>query len=197
MKIKYYGNSCFYFKSKGAKLITNPFDKHVKVKLSSLEPDVVVLSHDADCKGDGYYIVSSAGEYEVKDLFVYGYVSDLSSDKKYNCDVYMFDIEGVHLGMIDKSVTKLRSWVINQMGIVNVLFVPLAEESGMKISNLSELVSKIEPEILVPMDYNEDKLREFAKVLGVKAWDKEKDLEVKSSDFTDEEASMKVIVLEN
>ena len=75
MKIKYYGNSCFLYKSKKSKLITNPKDEGVKINLKTINPDVVVSTHPSEVPDNGYYIIKSAGEYEVKDLFVYGFKS--------------------------------------------------------------------------------------------------------------------------
>lgn len=196
MKIRYYGESCFYIKSGGSKLVTNPFDRNTSIRLNQLEPDVVVLSHDAKVKKNDFYLINCAGEFEVKDLFVYGYVSNASDVDTKGADVYMFDIKGVNIGMIDKSARKVRSWVINQMGIVNVLLVSLSDESNMKLSKLSDLVNKIEPEVVIPMDFTKKKLDEFKKVLGVKDVEEDKSFKAKASSFSEEEVSTRIVVLE-
>ena len=75
MRIKYYGNSCFLFKAKDSKLITNPEDEGVKVNLKKVLPDIVVLMHMGEVPKNNYYLINTPGEYEVKDAFVYGYAS--------------------------------------------------------------------------------------------------------------------------
>lgn len=200
MKIKYCGNSCFLFKAKKTKLITNPSDKGVKVNLKSIAPDIIVLSHPTKISSDSYYLISSPGEYEVKDIFVYGYLSDLKKqeDKKEDCsaDIYMFDIENVHMSIIDKSVTRVRGSVLDEMGIVNVLFVSLASDSSMKLSKVVDLVNEIEPQIVVPMDYNKELLDKFSNAMGVKELEEVPELDVKRGDFSDEELPMRFVVIE-
>src|SRR4030042_2925793 len=102
MKIKYYGGSCFLFKSKKIKVLTNPKDEESKVKVSTLKPDIVVLTHEDNIQENSYYLIKTPGEFEVRDVFVYGYTSDVKTSNFEQADVYMFDIENIHLGIIDR-----------------------------------------------------------------------------------------------
>jgi L-ascorbate metabolism protein UlaG (beta-lactamase superfamily) len=194
MKIKYYGNSCFLLKSKKMKVVTNPESSGVKVNLKKLEPDIVVLSHKADVKEDSFYLVSSCGEFEVKDIFVYGYKSEIDKECE-TADVYMLDLEGVHLGIIDSSVKRVRERILNEMGIVNILFVSLADQAEMKLTKLTDLVGRIEPQIVIPMDYTKENLEKFTKVLGVKEPETLDSLGAKRSDFLEEDMPIRVVVL--
>ncbi|MBN2015707.1 MBL fold metallo-hydrolase [Candidatus Dojkabacteria bacterium] len=195
MKIKYYGNSSFLCKTKQAKLITNPKSEGVKVNLKKLAPDIIVLSHKEDIETNDYYLVSSCGEYEIKEVFVYGFSSDISEEEEI-ADIYMFDIEGVQLGMVDKSVRSIKESILDEMGVVNVLFVSLSNDAAMKMSKMTDLVNKIEPQIVIPMDITKEKLEEFTKALGVKEVEKMGDVDVKQSDFFEEDMPMRVVVLE-
>jgi len=196
MKVKNHGNSCFEFRSKNTKLITNPKGEGVKVNLKRFSPDIVVLSRAEKTNEDDYYLITSPGEYEVKDIFVYGYLSSLEKGEIEQADTYLFDIEDVHLCMIDKSVKSLRASVLDELGIVDVLFVSLAEDSRMKLTKITDLVNKIEPYIVVPMDYTKKTLDDLIKVMGVKEMENEKVLDIKKGDFGDEEAPMRFVVLE-
>lgn len=196
MKIKYYGNSCFLFKSKDSKLITNPKDEGAKINLKRCLPDIIVLTNKGKVAQNKHYVISTPGEYEVKDIFIYGYMSDLNR-KNSIADIYMIDVEGVHLGLIDRGVKVVKGRILNEMGIVNVLFVSLAKDAGMSLSKLTDLVNKIEPQIVIPMDYTDENLSNFMKVLGVKELEKESTLYVRNSDFAAEEIPMRVVVLEN
>jgi len=206
MKIKYYGNSCFLFKAKGTKLITNPKDSSVKVNLKRIGPDIVAITHKMNIDENKYYLISSPGEYEVKDVFVYGYLSDLNGGKGTKevglksttllADIYMFDVEDIHLSIIDKGVKKVRKAVLDEMGIVNVLFVSLDQKDGMKLKKIVDLVNEIEPQIVVPMDYTKELLDNFVKVMGVKEVEKLKVLDIKSNDFSDEELPMRIVFIE-
>lgn len=196
MKIKYYGNSSFLFKSKKKKLITNPSDKSVKINLKKIAPDIVVQSHFSDTQENDFYLIKAPGEYEAHDFFVYGYKSDVDDENVDQADIYLFDLEGVHLGLIDKTVKKVRGRILDEMGIVDVLCISLAEESGMKLTKITDLVNKIEPYIVLPMDYNEKLLEDFAKVVGVEELEEIKDLDVIKTDFDGEDMSMRIVVLQ-
>ncbi len=195
MKIKYFGNSCFLFATKDAKLVTNPKDDGSKLKLRKVKPDIIVKSHTGDPKEkNNYYIIENPGEYEIKELFVYGFISSISS-KGDIADIYMFDVDSVHIGYIDRKVAAIKQSIIKEMGIVNILFVSLAEDAGMKMTKLSDLVNKIEPQIVIPMDYTDKNLEKFAKIQGVKGLEEETTLNIKRTDFSEEDMPLRVVVL--
>jgi len=196
MKVKSYGNSSVLFKSSKAKLITNPKSAGAKVNLKAVMPDVILLTEQNEIPDSGSYVISSPGEYEVKDIFVYGYKSDLAANNDHQADVYMVDIAKVHLGIIDKSVDKIRDWVVNEMNIANVLFVPLTEGVGMKLANVADFVNKIDPWIVVPMDYSKDSFDEFIRITGVKNVEKVDSLELKHTDFAEEDMPMRCVIFE-
>ncbi|MBU0975618.1 MAG: MBL fold metallo-hydrolase [Patescibacteria group bacterium] len=196
MKVKYYGNSSFLFKGKKTKLITNPLDNEVKVNLKKVLPDIIVQSHEAKIPTGEYYMIKAPGEYEVHDFFIYGYKSDTNAQNSDQAEIYLIDVEGVHVGLIDKSVENVRGRILDEMGIVDVLCISLAEQSGMKLTKITDLVNKIEPYIVIPMDYNKKLLEDFAKVVGVQELEEVKDFEVTKADFDSEEMSMRIVVLQ-
>jgi hypothetical protein len=63
------------------------------------------------------------------------------------------------------------------------------------LQKLVDIVDSIEPQIVIPMDYNKENLEHFSKILGVKSLEEESRLKVKRSDFTDEEMPIRVVVL--
>jgi len=176
--------------------MTNPLDDGVTTKLKKVDPNIVVLSHKSKLKENGYYLIKSPGEYEVKDVFVYGYQSASGESSDHQSDVYMFDVENIHLGFIDTNVKKMKSGVLDEMGIVNVLFVSISDKSEMKVKDLVELVNKIEPQIVIPMDFTNETLNEFSKIMGVPEKEKMPNITIKKADFTDEEAPLRIVVLE-
>jgi hypothetical protein len=108
----------------------------------------------------------------------------------------MFNLEGIHLGMIDRSVKSISGEILDEMGIVNVLFISLASDSEMKLTKLTDLVNKIEPQIVIPMDYEKENLANFTKALGVKEPEKVPNLDVKRTDFIEDDMPLRVVVLE-
>ncbi len=195
MKIKYYGNSCFLLKTKKAKLVTNPKNAGAKINLKRVKPDIVLLTHGNKVSENNHYIINTPGEYEVKEILVYGYVSN-NKGSQINADIYMIDVEGITLGFIDGEVASVKGNILDEMGIVNILFVSLADNLKMKLSKLTDLVNKIDPQIVIPMDYSKEVLTKFTNSLGVKGFDKESSLIVKSSDFEGEDIPINIVVIE-
>jgi len=195
MKVKYFGNSCFLFSTKDTKLATNPKDKGARFNLEKINPDIIVKSHKEDLKdAKAYYVIESPGEYEIKDIFVYGFLSS-ERTKENTADIYMFDINSMHIGYIDRKVESIKQSIIKEMGIVNILFISLADDAGMKMTKLSDLVNKIEPQIVIPMDYTKENLEKFAKIQGVKGLEEESSLNIKRTDFSEEDMPLRIIVL--
>jgi len=194
MNVKYFGNSCFLISSGKAKLVTNPYDEDVKINLKETNPDIVVASHLNKSINNSYYLVSDPGEYEIKDIFIYGYMSDAEREDNFS-NIYLFDVEGVYLCYIDKNVGNVKQSILNEIGMINILFVSLSNESRIKLQKLVDIVDSIEPQIVIPMDYNKENLEHFSKILGVKSLEEESRLKVKRSDFTDEEMPIRVVVL--
>lgn len=196
MNVKSYGNSAFVFKSKKTKLLTNPDSQQKKVNIKNIEPDILLLSHSFEMPEGDFYTIASPGEYEVQDIFVYGYAAELKDQDSTQADIYMIDIEGVHIGFIDREVESIREWVLKEMGIVNVLFVPISPDEGMKLSKIKDLVNKIEPQIVVPMNYTKESLEEFIASIGVKSVERVDNLSVNKSEFSEDDMPMRCVVLE-
>jgi len=196
MKISYFGNSSFLFKTKDTKLVTNPLDASAKVNLKQVAPDIIVTTHKSEIDPNEYYIISSPGEYEVNDIFVYGHVSDTEVNDHEQADLYVLDIENVHLSILDRSVKRLRGSILDEMGIVDVLFVSLSPDSAMRTSTVIDVVNKIEPYIVIPTDYTKETLESFTKAMGIQNMEKVSKLDVSKSDFADEDIPVRFVLIE-
>lgn len=197
MKIKYYGGSSFELSTKEAKLLTNPFGKKSKAKLNKIKPDIVVVSHKMEVEEDGFFLITTAGEYEVSDVFVYGYSSKTGGEKDEGiANIYVFDLEGIHFGFIDKEVKKVKRSHLNDIGLVNVLFMSLASDVEMTMSKKLKLIRKVEPQMVIVMDYDKENLAEFTKSLGIKAVDKEKTLKLSKNEFKDDDMPLRCVILD-
>lgn len=195
MEIKYYGNSCFLFKNKkGVKLLTNPFDKEAKVNLKNINPDIVITSGDTESGGkDSYYLINTPGEYEIKDMFIYGYSSLANKAKS---DLFIISSDSINVAFIDKSVSTLSDYITDEMGVVNVLFVSLDENVGMKINKIVDIASEIDPQILVPMDYDQESLDSLKKSIGIQQIENDTTLKINAEDFLGEDLPMRLFLLE-
>lgn len=164
MELTWYGLSCFRLAERGfAQVITDPFDEKVGLKAPNLKADIVTVSHDA--RGHNYiagvsgysHALTGPGEYEIGGVFITGIATAQQSEQQRNV-LFMFDYEGLtvaHLGDMSQVPTQTQIEALEQ---VNVLLVPVGGGGSLNASQAAELVSMLEPNVVVPMHYAMPKL---------------------------------------
>ncbi|NJL93097.1 MAG: MBL fold metallo-hydrolase [Anaerolineae bacterium] len=161
MDITWYGHSCFRLTERGStSIVTDPFDPGVGYGALNLKAQVVTISHEAaghahvDAVRDWEYVINRPGEYEIGGVFIIGtpMFNKKADDPKPNI-VYSFDYSGVivvHLGDLDHVPSQSA---LESLGEVAVLLVPVGGGGALNASQAAEVVSLIEPAIVVPMHY--------------------------------------------
>lgn len=146
-------------------LVTNPFFAEGSLKFpKQIESSIIVQSHHDDSTGntdaivaehDGGrapFVVDHPGEYEVRGMFVTG----ISAPKKDGTahTIFRFDVEGMHvgyLGAIDRALTAKEQELL---GAVDILLVPAGGNDVLAAAAAAELVTQIEPRVVVPIYVN-------------------------------------------
>ena len=164
MEISWYGLSCFRLTERGmATVVTDPYD-HTAVgyKPLKLRGEIVSVSHDAP--GHNFLtavkgrerVITSPGEYEIGGVFITGVQTnkkDKSSTKELRNTLYVFDYNGVtvaHLGDLKRVPSQTE---IENLGEVKVALVPVGGGGGLNAARAAEIVSLLEPGIVIPMHY--------------------------------------------
>lgn len=181
MDITWYGHSCFRLVERGkASVVTDPYNGDIGYKLPrKLRADIVTISHEAPGHANrdwprSTYVISGPGEYEIGGVFVIAVAMHHPDDPKRQNIVYLMDFDGlnvIHLG--DLSYVPTQSQV-ETLGAVNVALVPVGGGNGLNAGQAAEVISLIEPDIVIPMHYktpytslNLDSLDKFLKVMGL------------------------------
>ena len=172
MELTWYGLGCFRIVERGyPAIVTDPFDEEESgLTLPRARAEIVTSSKFVDepekARWKGLRGVSRTlagpGEYEVGGVFVTGIAT--YRDRKQGAElgqnvVYSINVNGVvvcHLGELGNTPTQVQ---VEAMGPVNVLLIPVGIPGGMTPAMASEVVSLIEPDIVVPMDYRVPGLR--------------------------------------
>lgn len=215
MEIIHLGHSSFLIKGSDYSIVTDPFDEAmVGMKFPQVSADLVTISHDhADHNQSSKVsevkrIISVPGEYEINSVTIRGigtyHDQEKGKDRGKNI-IFVFDIEGVtvcHLGDLGHDLSES---VIQEIGNVHVLMVPIGGLYTINSKEAVDLVQKIEPNYIIPMHYNSPRLnpKVFAKLedekpflaaLGFKV-EQMKKLSLKQSSFPMEDQT--VVLLEN
>lgn len=163
MDITYLGHSSFRIKTKLAALVTDPFDpKMVGLKYSGVDGEIVTVSHghsdhNAVDKVSGIKrVVDGPGEYEISGVSIMGfktYHDAKNGEERGTNTIYVIEAEGlrmVHLGDLGHL---LSDDLIEEIGDVDVLMIPVGGFFTIGPKEATELISKIEPFYVIPMHY--------------------------------------------
>jgi L-ascorbate metabolism protein UlaG (beta-lactamase superfamily) len=209
MEIVWYGLSCFRMMERGmASVVIDPYDDSVGYDALRLKADIVCISHDApghNCvdsvKGEKR-VIRGPGEFEIGGVFITGistrHVPDAPGKKKKAepkdaNTLYLVDFNGLtvaHLGDLDYVPTQQQ---IENLGSVNVALVPIGGGGGLNASQAAEVISLLEPSIVVPMHYRTpeinlklDTLQKFVKEMGLSAPKTQESLKITKADLPEE-----------
>ncbi|HCB00944.1 MAG TPA: lactamase [Anaerolineae bacterium] len=209
MEITWYGHSCFRLTERNyATVVTDPFDhKKVGYDALKLKAEIVTVSHDApghsnvDAVKGTTHTITGAGEFEIGGVFITAVQTNSKKGKdKIRNTLYVFDYDGItvaHLGDLQEVPTQSE---VEALGTVNVLLIPVGGGSSLNAAKASEVVSLIEPNIVIPMHYSTpatkvslDSLNKFLKEMGLGKTESQPSLKVTRSGLPDE---TKVVVLD-
>ena len=173
MEIVYFGHSFFEIKTKGGTLIIDPFSKPPQ------RPDITLITHGHKGHsfegGENGFVIKAPGEYEIKDIFIIGMESyhDKERGKILGKNIiYLIEAEGIklcHLGDIGHIPAPEQ---VEEIGSVDVLFIPVGEKTTIPLKEIPEILSLLEPRIIIPMHYRSrmrgdlEPLEKFLKMMG-------------------------------
>jgi L-ascorbate metabolism protein UlaG (beta-lactamase superfamily) len=218
MEITWYGHSCFRLTERNyATVVTDPYDsKSIGYDSLKLRSDIVTVSHDApghnntDAVKGTSHVIDGAGEFEIGGVFITGVQTDGSSSGKRKAKkdseaserntIYVFDYDGItvaHLGDLKEVPTQSE---IELLGTINVALVPVGGGGGLNAAKAAEVISLIEPNLVIPMHYSTpaakvslDSLNKFIKEMGLSKAETQPSLKVTRSGLPNE---THVVVLE-
>jgi len=208
-EIIWLGHASFRLKSKDATIITDPYDKSLGLGSPGQRADIVTVSHNhphhnsvAAVKGDPM-VIAGPGEYEVRGVFITGvwsFADDEGGKKLGRNNVFLFHLDDLvvcHLGALGHT---LSSQQLEAIGDVDVLLVPVGGNVSLTAGKASEVISQIEPRVVIPMHYSTgretlqmDSLDKFTKEMGLKDWTTQDKFSMKKSDLGE---TTQVMILE-
>ena len=217
MQIVWKGQACFSIaitrgKQEPVKILIDPFEESLGLKLPSQEADIVLVTHShfdhnnvKVVEGDPF-IIDSPGEYEVKSVFVQGIATfhdDVEGKERGLNTVYTITAEGItlcHMG--DFGQKELTPEQVEKIGQVHVLLIPVGGTYTINGREAGKIISQIEPKIIIPMHYALPKLKpnlakvdEFLQAMGKKGLEPQAKLSLKARDVAGEKEEAEIVVL--
>jgi L-ascorbate metabolism protein UlaG (beta-lactamase superfamily) len=185
MEITWYGHSCFRLMERGmATVVCDPFDHQlVGYEALKLKADVLTVSQDSPehnfvnaVTGDPH-LITGPGEFEIGGVFITGVQTNgltRKNEPELRNTLYVFEYNGItvaHLGEMNRVPTQAE---VEAMGPVKVALVPVGDGDSLNAAKAAEVISLIEPSIVIPMHYATsaalgklDPLSKFLKEMGI------------------------------
>ena len=181
MEIVWYGHYCFRLSQRGlATVLADPFDSQiVGYKPIKTRADVVTVSapgpehgHVKGLRGVKK-VLNAPGEYEIGGVFIIGLPLKSGKGEGHRL-IFVYEYDGVtvaHLGGLDKVPSHKD---IESIGPVDVVLIPVGgPRDGLNPSQAVDVISLIEPALIVPMAYKTPDIRldlypieRFLKLMG-------------------------------
>lgn len=214
MEISWLGHSCFQLRGKNVTLITDPFSPQAgssgreASRLGKVSASIITISHDHP--GHNYAmgvegnprVVRGPGEYEISDVLITGVASyhDNERGKRLGRNtiyiIHMDDVVICHLGDLGHT---LQEEQLEEAADADVLLVPISGQHTINATQAAEVISRVEPRIVVPMHYHAvtdgspDPLNKFCREMGIEAMRSQPKLTIARTTLP---AEMQVVILE-
>lgn len=197
MTISWHGFNYFRFKNGEHSLILNPYSLDKVTKFSKAKGDVILFSDPskvAKTKMDNdAFVIDSQGEYEVKDIFVYGRA--LNGNIIYY--IIFEDIKVAFLGEFGHD--ELSNSHLELVEGADILILPVGGGDLTTAKEAAKIIRQVEPRIVIPSCHRAgsfkmklDDVADFIKELSAKAETEDK-FKIKKKDLPQED--MKLVIL--
>ena len=212
MQIQWLGQSCFKIQAKNngqeITIVTDPYGDDIGLKPLKLPADIVTVSHNHHdhnnldaIKGDSF-IVHMPGEYETRGVFIYGipaFHDNKEGQEKGNITMFKINTEDLTLAHLSDLGHELNDEQLDKLGNVDILLIPVGGNYTIDAKKAVEIVSTIEPRIVIPMHYQIpglksklDSVEAFVKESGLPSEKMDK-LKISKKDLLQEET--KIVIL--
>ena len=214
MEITWHGHSCFRINERGmASVVMDPYDPVlVGIDPGKLRADVVTVCCDDPTHNylDGIrgkaFEITGPGEYEIGGVFITG-VRINGSKKKATADalhntVYVIDYNGLKIAHLGELNSMPNQTEVEGLGEVNIALVPIGGDTSLNAAKAAEVISLLEPSIVIPMHYGMsnskiklDPLSKFLKEMGLTSVETEESIKIQSNTSFPEEIRVMVLDL--
>lgn len=204
MYLYFLGESGFKIKTERATIIIDPPHKKTGLSQATLSGDIVIISHTMETdvarvlgteNGSKPFLINSPGEYETRGVFVYAFPGKndtvLSLIKADNLTVA--HLAGIAEVLDDKTLELFEG--------AEVVLVPVGGHDVLSAKLADQVVSQIDPHIVIPMNFafpklviERDPIDAFLAEMGAKGLQPESSLYITKEKLPQEET--KVVLLQ-
>lgn len=214
MEISWLGHSCFQLRGKNVVLITDPFtpqqgtSQEAPSTLGKINASIITVSHNhpghnyIQGLGGNPRIIRGPGEYEISEVLITGvaaYHDDQRGAVRGRNTIYIIHMDDMvicHLGDLGHV---LQEEQLEAVADADILLLPIAGGSSINATQAAEIISQVEPRVVIPMHYHPvdpnvkpAQLDKFCREMGIEAIDPQPKFTVTKNTLP---TSMQVVLL--
>jgi L-ascorbate metabolism protein UlaG (beta-lactamase superfamily) len=165
LDIVWNGHACFRLRGRETTVVTDPYDRSIGYPPLKLTADVITISHAhphhahseaVQPAGTRVRTVDGPGEYEMAGSLIEGVATfrDKQRGKELGKNtaflIHLDDVSICHLGALAHTLSSVQ---IEALKDADVLLVPVGGGTALDAAAAAEVVSQLEPRIVIPMYY--------------------------------------------
>lgn len=205
MQITWHGLSCIRIQTKDATILVDPFPATGGLAVPRLQADVFVFSDSTNPQWKnvpaGAFVLDCAGEFEHSNVTIHGTpIEQPGKGSASSLALFSFSAEGMLIGHLAGLARPLEDSELEYLEDADVLFIPVGGHGVLNADQATDVITQIEPRIVVPMYYRIpglkqelDGVEKFTKELGAKSTENGEKLRISRKDLPDED--LRVVIL--
>ncbi len=192
MQLSWHGQYTVKVISKDTTIILDPTALRAKADVVALSnPSDPNMSQISGIQGDPL-IIDTPGEYSLKECTLHSIGWHAENNDERNLQRWMIeDMVILHVGALNRELQEQELRELERVDI-DVFLVPIGGGSGLTRKQALNMISVIEPRIVIPINYTEG-MKAFAEEMGVQDINPEKKVTLKSNKLPSED--MQIIIL--
>jgi hypothetical protein len=159
MIITWHGEGAVKITEKDVTIAINPHDGK-DTKMPSFAADILLLGNEdasPEAIRENPFVIDKPGEYEIKDIFVYGVEHQEMKTKK---TIFILHVGGVSVGYLGGlNSEELSQDALEKIEGIDILLIPVGGNGRLSAKQAVKLANQIEPRIVVPIEFSEGKGR--------------------------------------
>jgi L-ascorbate metabolism protein UlaG (beta-lactamase superfamily) len=164
MEITWLGHSSVRINSRDIILVTDPYDTSEGNFMPPQKADIVTVSNDSPKHSHtssvtgNPHLIHGPGEYEISHFYVTGTGTAIDEGEEAGGRVntfYTIRAEGLtlcHLGALTRKLTPAQ---LDRLRQTQILIAPVSGEGILPTTALQEIISSIQPRVLIPVQYGD------------------------------------------
>lgn len=182
LEIEYFGGSCVKITSGKQSIVADP--KRSVVGLKDVDTSGLVelaTEQRLACNNPKSFLrIEGPGEYEVADFSVRGFAANRMIDfnNERGSTVYVIQTGDAKVGLIGHISDEVSEDQLENLGVIDVLIIPVGGGGTLDGKQAAELAKRIEPKVIIPVNFaatglkyevKQDDLDSFVDNFGIKA----------------------------